>query len=149
MGSASFSYRNTEVVAMNAINFHQQADQYQQTALERELDKAYCGFYSPNQRNSERLRPVATGNWGCGAFNGDPYLKFMIQLMAAAHAGRDIQYHLIGDKVLEQKLLRTYENFQEKNVTVGVLFKHLCLYYNDFVQPKSLYDFMCQVDIKH
>jgi len=30
---------------------------------------------------------IATGNWGCGAFGGDVYLKFVIQLLAAARAG--------------------------------------------------------------
>lgn len=32
-------------------------------------------------------RPIATGNWGCGAFCGDPQLKAMIQWMAASYAG--------------------------------------------------------------
>lgn len=32
-------------------------------------------------------RPVATGNWGCGAFGGDPQLKCLIQWMAASYAG--------------------------------------------------------------
>ncbi|XP_060606264.1 uncharacterized protein LOC132758593 [Ruditapes philippinarum] len=32
-------------------------------------------------------RPVATGNWGCGAFGGDPHLKSLLQWMAASYAG--------------------------------------------------------------
>ena len=32
-------------------------------------------------------RPIATGNWGCGAFGGDPHLKSMLQWMAASYAG--------------------------------------------------------------
>lgn len=32
-------------------------------------------------------RPIATGNWGCGAFGGDPHLKSLIQWMAASYAG--------------------------------------------------------------
>ncbi|XP_062592364.1 uncharacterized protein LOC134253794 [Saccostrea cucullata] len=32
-------------------------------------------------------RPVATGNWGCGAFRGDVHLKCMLQWMAASYAG--------------------------------------------------------------
>ena len=34
------------------------------------------------------LRPVATGNWGCGAFKGDPQLKSMLQWAATSAAGR-------------------------------------------------------------
>ncbi|XP_052245457.1 uncharacterized protein LOC127854454 isoform X2 [Dreissena polymorpha] len=32
-------------------------------------------------------RPITTGNWGCGAFGGDPHLKSLIQWMAASYAG--------------------------------------------------------------
>ena len=38
----------------------------------RELNKAYVGF---SAADSGPLPPVATGNWGCGAFNGDPRFK--------------------------------------------------------------------------
>ena len=33
-------------------------------------------------------RAVATGNWGCGAFGGDPQLKSMIQWIATSASGR-------------------------------------------------------------
>lgn len=36
--------------------------------------KAYVGFRSPNDF-SEYTPAIATGNWGCGAFNGDSRLK--------------------------------------------------------------------------
>lgn len=62
-----------------------------------------------------------TGNWGCGAFGGDPQLKAMLQWIAAsqvvhspwtfscicmrevlAHARRHraLAFHLLGDNVL-------------------------------------------------
>ena len=31
-------------------------------------------------------REIATGNWGCGAFRGDPQLKSMLQWAAASRA---------------------------------------------------------------
>ena len=34
------------------------------------------------------LRPVSTGNWGCGAFKGDPQLKSMLQWVVASYCGR-------------------------------------------------------------
>ena len=37
---------------------------------------------------SALLRPVVTGNWGCGAFGGDPQLKAMLQWMAVSLSGR-------------------------------------------------------------
>ena len=41
-----------------------------------------------HQMRAMLLRPVATGNWGCGAFKGDPQLKSMLQWAAASAAGR-------------------------------------------------------------
>ncbi|KAF9431384.1 hypothetical protein BGZ76_000379 [Entomortierella beljakovae] len=52
--------------------------------------------------------PIATGNWGCGAFGGHLHLKFLIQLLAASVCGgysnddmemplgRDIIYYTYG-----------------------------------------------------
>lgn len=37
---------------------------------------------------TECERRIATGNWGCGAFGGDEYLKFVLQLLAAAQEDR-------------------------------------------------------------
>ena len=46
-----------------------------------------------------RLRPVATGNWGCGVFKGEPELKAVIQWVAASAAGCPvIVYHTFGDR---------------------------------------------------
>jgi hypothetical protein len=41
-----------------------------------------------HQMRAMLLRPVATGNWGCGAFKGDPQLKSMLQWAATSAAGR-------------------------------------------------------------
>jgi len=46
-----------------------------------------------------RTRPVATGNWGCGVFRGDPELKAIIQWVAASAAGCPVVvYHTFGDR---------------------------------------------------
>ena len=37
---------------------------------------------------SALLRPVVTGNWGCGEFGGDPQLKALLQWMAVSLSGR-------------------------------------------------------------
>ena len=50
-----------------------------------------------------RLRPVATGNWGCGVFKGDPELKAVIQWAAASAAGCPVVvYHTFGDQRMSQ-----------------------------------------------
>lgn len=54
--------------------------------------KAYAGFSCSDAEN----KPIVTGNWGCGAFNGDKQLKFVIQLIASSLAGRQLVYIPFG-----------------------------------------------------
>lgn len=48
------------------------------------------------------MRPVATGNWGCGkSSNGDVQLKLVIQWMAASVAGLpEMLYYTAGNEKL-------------------------------------------------
>ncbi|XP_010908399.1 poly(ADP-ribose) glycohydrolase 1 [Elaeis guineensis] len=46
---------------------------------------------------------IATGNWGCGAFGGDPEIKSMIQWLAASQALRPfIHYYTFGEAALQR-----------------------------------------------
>lgn len=47
--------------------------------VERELFKAYTGF-RPIGDDAESRFAIATGNWGCGAFNGDRQLKGKVNM---------------------------------------------------------------------
>ncbi len=61
--------------------------------------------YSPplHQIRKTILRPVATGNWGCGAFKGDPQFKCLLQWMAVSASGRpEMKYYPFNEKCLEQ-----------------------------------------------
>ena len=62
------------VVAMDAIYFRDRTEQYKMKFVERELLKAYVSFH-PQGGGSDYHSGIATGNWGCGAFNGDRELK--------------------------------------------------------------------------
>jgi len=78
--------------------------------------QAYTGFSLPfNPRNVPIA--VASGKWGCGAFNGNPELKVVLQLMAATEAGRDIAIFAFGDAEFQQTVVAMYELM--KNKTVG------------------------------
>ena len=46
-------------------------EQYLMTNIIRDLNKSYVSFVSNNTNQSA----IATGNWGCGAFCGNPHLK--------------------------------------------------------------------------
>ena len=49
-------------------NCRSKESQYQRDHIERELNKAFIGFY--NEDEGDEPNCVATGNWGCGAFGG-------------------------------------------------------------------------------
>ena len=69
-------------------------DQYSEAWIRREIKKAYVGFERGEQLPRNQSAPaIVTGNWGAGAFGGDPLLKVAIQVVAAALAGRKLVYY--------------------------------------------------------
>lgn len=120
--------RCTEIVAMDALCFVKPQEQYRPNNIRRELNKAYCGFICQPEIPLAQRSAIATGNWGCGAFRGDPQLKAIIQLMAASVAGRDLVYFTFGDKQLCQRLRALYHFLTNCNMTVGVLYEILAQY---------------------
>merc|ERR1719229_587742 len=111
------------MVAIDALQMSHSDDQYSQPLLSRELNKAYIGFEKSKEEKSglAPVAAVATGNWGCGAFGGDPHLKALIQLMAASEVGRDIAYFTFGDKQLRDEVDRMYSFLVTKEVRIGQL----------------------------
>lgn len=75
------------------------------------------GFSS---REKENLAPVATGNWGCGAFQGSTSLKALLQLMACAAAGRNLVYYTFGDEDFRDKFYNIYIFLASKNIRIGM-----------------------------
>ncbi|KAM4607203.1 poly(ADP-ribose) glycohydrolase isoform 1-T2 [Polymixia lowei] len=113
--------RCTEIVALDALKYRNFLEQFHPDKMIRELNKAYCGFFRHNV-NSEHLSAVATGNWGCGAFGGDTRLKALLQLMAAAEAGRDVAYFTFGDAQLMRDVHEMHTFLTERQITVGRLY---------------------------
>ncbi|XP_072342139.1 poly(ADP-ribose) glycohydrolase-like isoform X2 [Scyliorhinus torazame] len=136
----------TEIVAIDAVKFENCMDQYKTCFLDRELHKAYCGFSAEDRVISNSYKPaVVTGNWGCGAYRGDPELKALIQLMAAAQAERDVVYFTFGDTALEGSLRELHQLLQRKEVTVGQLYEVLERYsrkVSGLSEGRDLYQFI-------
>ncbi|KAF7836569.1 poly(ADP-ribose) glycohydrolase 1-like isoform X1 [Senna tora] len=71
---------------------------------------------------------VATGNWGCGAFGGDPEVKTIIQWLAASQALRPfISYYTFGMEAL-QNLDQVVDWISSHGWTVGDLWNMLVEY---------------------
>ena len=71
----------TNVLAMDALYIKNRNSQFQDSKIERELIKSYSGFkhktneYGNLSKENKIYPAISTGNWGCGAFNGDIELK--------------------------------------------------------------------------
>ncbi len=110
------------IVAMDALMFHQGLrEQLTDENLLREINKAHAAF---SLGPKDKATPIATGNWGCGAFGGDPEVKALVQIIVASRAKRPLWYYTFGDERVAwlkttHKMLRSYD------VNVGMLVEKL------------------------
>ena len=126
------------ILAIDAIPFRQRAMQWKQDAIARELLKAHAGFsvpasvLAPDRAGSAAsasplYSTLSTGNWGCGAFNGDVQLKSMLQLVAASAARRSLRYFTFGDKNCDG-LQQCVQHLHSEKVTCGELLQAIIDY---------------------
>merc|ERR1712048_965074 len=117
---------DVHIVAFDAISWtkRKKSDQYKDWYVRRELLKAYAACLGDARGDAVERRALATGNWGCGAFKGDPQLKAMVQWLAASMAGRSVRYHPFGDERVSQ-LHDVAQRIRNSNVDCGKLYKAL------------------------
>ncbi|XP_039643441.1 poly(ADP-ribose) glycohydrolase isoform X2 [Perca fluviatilis] len=148
--SDGWQRRCTEIVAIDAQQFKNFLEQFRPERLNRELNKAYCGFARPEEQ-SINLAAVATGNWGCGVFGGDTRLKALLQMLAAAEAGRDVAYFTFGDSQLMTDVHKMHSFLTQRKISVGEVYDLLGQYYSSVCKSclgrrpdVSLYSFIYQ-----
>uniref|UniRef100_A0A6V7LA66 poly(ADP-ribose) glycohydrolase n=1 Tax=Bracon brevicornis TaxID=1563983 RepID=A0A6V7LA66_9HYME len=120
--------RETSIVAIDALYFSQADAQFSMKNINRELNKAYVGFSPHPEIEKNQLAAIATGNWGCGAFRGNPQLKVLIQLMASAVAGRSMVYFTFGDAHLRDSVAQMYWHLVDRDINIGRLYALLRQY---------------------
>ncbi|VDM83670.1 unnamed protein product, partial [Strongylus vulgaris] len=87
--------------------------------------QAYAAFIT----NTKKNLPIATGNWGCGGHGGgNKELKSLIQILAAAKAGKDLIYYTFNDPKLEKSLIEQYEKMVDMHATIGQIYGALLSY---------------------
>ena len=121
--------------------------QFKEEAVLREVNKAYCGFsfdaVGDTAGGNTRV-PVATGNWGCGAFGGSKELKTLIQWMASSQAGRKMIYYTFGDTRLSERQQKMVECLSETKVTVGQLYQILARVEKGMTDEKGVFAYVME-----
>ncbi|KAL0740706.1 hypothetical protein Bca4012_082219 [Brassica carinata] len=135
--------RKTRVVAIDAMP-RPGRRQYKPDGLLREVNKAFTGYLHQCKHQvvslssssasathvvecSEKIG-VATGNWGCGVFGGDPEVKIMLQWLAISQSGRPfLSYYTFGLQAL-QNVNQVVERISLQEMNVGELWSKLVEY---------------------
>jgi len=125
----------TVIVAIDALYLRHSHHQFTPHNLLREVYKAYTGFsldedvlpVSAFGGEKRAFSTISTGNWGCGAFNGDVGFKSMIQWIAATMSGRSIRYFTFNDPKCD-RLQETVAALKHHQVTVHELWSSLVRY---------------------
>jgi hypothetical protein len=114
--------RQSVVVGIDAISYggNNVSRQYSHRCILRDLTKAVVGFAYPDATTT--TWPVATGNWGCGVFRGDPELKFVIQWLAATLTGRNLVYVIFEQTSdLQEKVTTLLQECEQLHVPASWL----------------------------
>ena len=146
-----FKRRKCTIVALDAVNYSRNtAQQYEETYLRRDCNKAFCGFVTERRLNNS-IEPAQTdhlkmisGSWGCGAFKGERHFKAIIQLIAASESDRDIVYVSFEDDGFQGQLDAFYKHLISKRYTVGRVYEFLANYgkYKGEHPDKNFFDFV-------
>ncbi|CAK9060457.1 unnamed protein product [Durusdinium trenchii] len=136
-------------VALDAVSFGRRGPhkQYWKEYILQDLRKCSAALLDPRESTDLKRRKFVTGLWGCGAFRGDPELKFIIQWISCSMessietmvfcpfdqkeqllgAGLEKLLHVMMGKV---SVKRAYEllvdaNYPKSNETFGFLLRRL------------------------
>ncbi|KAG5896259.1 hypothetical protein JTB14_033556 [Gonioctena quinquepunctata] len=136
-----YGRKRTTICIIDATCFYKPKDQFYPSAMLRELNKAYVGFHTKEKIN---LAPVATGNWGCGAFRGNSSLKILLQFMACSAAGRDLVYYSFGNEELRDEFYKLYLFLANNGIVISQLWTFLSGFAASGAPENTLFSYIQQ-----
>ena len=78
-------------------------------SINREIKKACVAFQKVQTMSVKDEMTLSTGKWGCGAFNGNVQLKFLIQWLAASYNGKAMIFNTFHDISGLQQIKEVHE----------------------------------------
>jgi len=128
--------KSTEIVALDATRYAPKVRRYIQFSTKdtlREMSKLYVGFKENEMSELKKGSYIATGNWGCGAYNGDLELKSLLQIIVASVAERNIFYCPFDKVEFANRLGQVISHLKNHRITTDVLYKIIRTYNNEIV----------------
>ena len=117
-----------KIIAIDAsVQYNKYEEIIEKDYIKRDIHKAFVGFNLVNfeDEKNEEKKSIATGNWGCGAFNGDHELKFLQQWIAASFAGiKILDYYCYGADEMNY-ILKNLKEIKNKYKMAYKLFEDL------------------------
>lgn len=120
--------KRKKIIAIDAIIYYSQKyGLIDQRIVERDIHKAYVGFNLAffEKDEEKEIKSIATGNWGCGAFRGDPELKFLQQWVAASLARIQRLDYYTNESNKMKNIIELLKAIKKKYKTANELYKDL------------------------
>lgn len=133
--------RKSCITAIDALHFKQGFHQFREELMLRELNKAYVGFFYDLNSSPPA---VASGNWGCGAFGGDPHLKSLLQLIVCAAIKRPLVYFTFSNETLKDDIDKMTKFLRDNRITISQLWSYLLQFNKHKLDSDQLYPFIYQ-----
>ena len=139
INSISIKCLNSVLLAFDAKKYFKFEENFLKDNFIRELKKAYTAFKPlPMSDDFINSKTIATGKWGCGVFNGDSELKFLIQYIACSYFNRSMIFTCFKDEVLYKKLLSFLEFAIQSNLKLSVLLESIEIIIDSNKKPVSI-----------
>jgi len=133
-----FHRKTTDIVAVDASFFTPPCTPYYYNQFSSELvQNELIKFYAAAKRNEysdlEKDACVATGNWGCGAFNGNIELKALIQVIAVSATEKSIYYCPFENIKFAEQFGTVLKKLKTHHITSDILYNYIENYYTDII----------------